>query len=100
MRIRSLVSSAAVIGSLMASSALISEALAQKGTVMSPSTSWAVTKVDNAAGPYCAMARQFNQNTVLTIAQNERSETSFALDFQRAWQTSWVPEHTSSVTLR
>lgn len=83
MRIRSLVTSAALFGTLMASSALVSEALAQKGTVMSPSTSWAVTKVENGAGPYCAMARKFNQSTVLTIARNDRSETSFALDFQR-----------------
>ncbi len=83
MRIRSLVSSAAIIGTLLASSALVSEALAQKGTVLAPSTGWAVSKVDNSAGPYCALARKYNQNTVLTVARNLQSETSFALDFQR-----------------
>ncbi len=83
MRIRSLVSSAAIVGSLLASSALVSQALAQKGTVMSPSTSWAVSKVDDQANPYCALAKRFNQNTVLTVARNSTSETSFALDFQQ-----------------
>ena len=83
MRLRSFVSSAAVIGTLLASSALVSDAMAQKGQMMRPSTAWAVAKVDNSAAPYCTMARQFNRNTVLTFAQNEDSETSLALDFQR-----------------
>lgn len=83
MRIRSLVTSVAVVGSLVAGVSPVHHAFAQKGQVLSPSTAWAVTKVDNAAGPYCAMARQFNQSTVLTIARNQSSETSFALDFQR-----------------
>ena len=83
MRIRFLLSSAAVVGAFLATTALVNDALAQKGTVMAPSTAWTVSKVDNQGGAYCAMARQFNQNTVLTIAQNERSEASFALDFQK-----------------
>ncbi|MEM7651404.1 MAG: hypothetical protein AAF204_04905, partial [Pseudomonadota bacterium] len=83
MRIRYFVSSAAIIGTLLASSALVGDAMAQKGTMMSPSTAWAVNKVSNQAGPYCTMARQFNKNTVLTLAQNENSETSIAFDFQR-----------------
>lgn len=83
MRIRSLVSSAAIVGSLLASSALVSQALAQKGTFMSPSTSWAISKVDDQTNPYCALAKRFNQNTVLTVARNSQSETSFALDFQQ-----------------
>src|SRR5690606_37687195 len=62
---------------------LVGDAFAQKGDVMAPSTAWSVNTVANAAGPYCTMARQFNQNTVLTIARNEQFETSFALDFQR-----------------
>ena len=83
MRIRSLVSSAAVVGTLLASSALVSEALAQKGTVLAPSSGWAVSKIDHKAAPYCALARKYNHNTVLTVARNLQSETSLALDFQR-----------------
>ncbi|MCB9983198.1 MAG: hypothetical protein H6861_05945 [Rhodospirillales bacterium] len=83
MRIRTLVSSAAVLGTLLASSALVSEAMAQRGTVLAPSTGWAVSKVGNGGGAYCALARKYNQNTVLTVARNEDAETSFALDFQR-----------------
>lgn len=83
MRMRSFVSSAALVGSLLASSALVNTALAQKGTFMSPSTSWAVSKVDNQANPYCALAKKFNQGTVLTVARNSSSETSMALDFQQ-----------------
>ncbi|MEZ5813734.1 MAG: hypothetical protein R3E13_03285 [Alphaproteobacteria bacterium] len=83
MRVRSFVSSVALAGALLSSSALVGEAFAQKGTVLSPSTAWAVNKVNNKAGPYCAMARRYTQNTVLTVARNFASETSFALDFQQ-----------------
>lgn len=43
-----------------------------------------VTKVDATAkqGGYCAMARRFKQNTILTLARNGANETSLALDFQ------------------
>ncbi|MCB1720944.1 MAG: hypothetical protein KDI11_04240 [Alphaproteobacteria bacterium] len=83
MRIRSLVSSVAVLGAFLASSALVGDALAQKGTIMAPSTGWAVSKIGDVGGAYCALARKYNQDTVLTMARNEFSETSFALDFQR-----------------
>ena len=83
MRIRSLVSSVAVLGAFLASSALVGDALAQKGSIMAPSTGWAVSKIGDAGGAYCALARKYNQDTVLTLARNEFSETSFALDFQR-----------------
>ena len=82
MRIQKLVSSAIVIGALMGSTALVGNAMAQKGTSMTPSTAWAINAVNNGAGSYCALARQFNQNTVLTVARNQSAETSFALDFQ------------------
>ena len=82
MRIQKFVSSAIVIGALMGSTALVGDALAQKGTSMMPSTSWAINAVNSGPGSYCALARQYNQNTVLTVARNQSAETSFALDFQ------------------
>ena len=83
MRLRYLVSSAALAGALLASSSLVTDALAQKGAFMTPSTSWAVSKVDSETNPYCALAKKFNQDTVLTVARNSTSQTSFALDFQQ-----------------
>lgn len=80
-----ILSSVLIAGGLFVSSALVSPAFAQKGTVMAPSTSWAVSQVDGqvpGAG-YCALARRYNQNTILTFAQNRIGELSFALDFQR-----------------
>lgn len=48
-------------------------------------TPWAVTKIGDASGagdPYCALARRFTRNTILTFARNKNSEASIALDFQ------------------
>lgn len=88
MRARILVSSTALVSFLFAASLPVQEVFAQKGGVLSPSTEWAVTKFDNASGAYCAMARRYNRDTVMTIAQNGDAETSFALDFQRPlWRT-------------
>jgi chromosome segregation ATPase len=74
-------------GSLLLSTALVSpHAMAQKGTVLNPSTEWAISKIEGQSDGqgYCALARRFNQNTILTFAQNATNELSFALDFQRA----------------
>lgn len=83
MRICTFVSSTALATVLFAASLQAGKAFAQKGAVLSPSTAWAVTKVESGQGPYCALARRYNRDTVMTIAQNDRMETSFALDFQR-----------------
>jgi hypothetical protein len=78
------ISSAALVTTLLATSAYSSSALAQKAALLAPVTQWAVTKVDATAkqGGYCALARRFGQNTILTLARNGASETSLALDFQ------------------
>jgi hypothetical protein len=83
MRIRTFVTSAALFTALLSSSALVTEAMAQKGEVNSPISEWAVTKINDTGGAYCALARKYTQNTVMTFAQNTSNETSFALDFQR-----------------
>lgn len=85
MRIRTLLSSSALMLTLVASGAPLNQAHAQKGTHLAPSTQWAVSKVagNSAADSYCALAKRFKESTVLTVAKNQSSETSFALDFQR-----------------
>lgn len=82
---RSLMYSAAFIGLIATANALApQQAQAQKGVALQPSTQWAVSKVEASDGgnPYCAMARRFRPNTVLTFARNQGNEASFALDFQ------------------
>lgn len=52
---------------------------------LTPITGWAVSKVGDVktdAG-YCALARRYTGNVVVTIAQNKSSEASFAFDFQK-----------------
>jgi hypothetical protein len=83
MFIRTSFSSVLLASALLAGTCFSTPALAQKGAVLAPVTGWAITKVaDDAANPYCALARRFRQNTILTLAQNLQGETSLALDFQ------------------
>ncbi|MFK7839240.1 MAG: hypothetical protein AB8B83_02825 [Bdellovibrionales bacterium] len=83
---RFFLTSAAVAG-LFASASHIPYANAQKGQFLGALTDWAVTKVDgnSAAGVsgYCAVAKKYEGNTILTIARNQSSETSIAIDLQR-----------------
>ncbi len=83
MPIRTLLKTSVMVAALVTTSALFTEALAQKGGIVSPASAWAVTKIDHADGPYCALARRYEQDAVLTFAKNEKAEMSFALDFHR-----------------
>ncbi|MBP7721910.1 MAG: hypothetical protein KA155_05175 [Alphaproteobacteria bacterium] len=82
---RSFLYSAAIIGLVGASGVAIQPALAQKGVALQPSTQWAVNKVETSSdgNGYCAVARRFRPNTILTFARNASNEASFALDFQQ-----------------
>lgn len=83
MRVYPYLSSVALVSVLLAGSAYATPALAQKGALLAPVTGWAITKVDEDAGnAYCALARRFRQNTILTVAKNLSGEASLALDFQ------------------
>ncbi|MCF8495859.1 MAG: hypothetical protein K9G62_04235, partial [Alphaproteobacteria bacterium] len=85
MSARSFLSSLAVATALT-SVIHVHEAWAQKGVFLSPQTDWAVTRAygqGQNAGGYCALARRYEQNTILTLAQNSSEEMSLALDFQR-----------------
>ncbi len=81
---RSFLYSAAFIGLMAASGAVVPQAQAQKGIALQPATQWAVNKIEASDGQngYCAMARRFRPNTILTFARNSAEEASFALDFQ------------------
>lgn len=81
MKFRMLLSSAAVATAMMVTSG---DALAQKGSMLEPESGWAVTSIDGdgtPGGAYCAMARRFSGGMILTVARNEKSETSLAIDF-------------------
>ncbi len=80
----SLLASAALATTLLATGASFAPAQAAQNAMLQPVTKWAITKVD-ASGKqagYCALARRFKQNTILTMARNPAGETSLALDFQ------------------
>ncbi len=83
MRVRSLLSATALLASLGLSSALSSKAMAAGTQFLNPNASWAVSQMGQGSAAYCALARRFQQNTILTLARNASDETSFALDFQR-----------------
>lgn len=51
-----------------------------------PNTAWAVSKIEakrSGGGEYCALARRFAGDMILTFARNAREESSLAVDFQR-----------------
>ena len=84
MRVYPLLASAALATTLLATSANFTPAHAAKTAMLEPVTKWAVTKIDGSAkqAGYCAVARRFRANTILTMARNPDGETSIALDFQ------------------
>ena len=87
MRINFFVSSVASIAALLITGAFVSDVYAQKRVMLSPSTDWAVSKVADKKGQgndYCAIARRFEQNLILTFAKNQNEQISLALDFQRS----------------
>ncbi len=87
MRTRKLLTSVASAAIIAATAAFYpSGALAQKSAVLSPMTGWAVTNVSEDSsgnGAYCAMARRFTDNMIMTLAKNGQDEMSFALDFPK-----------------
>ncbi|MBI4031749.1 MAG: hypothetical protein HY370_08715 [Proteobacteria bacterium] len=56
------------------------------GTVLQPVSQWSVSKIASRAddnNSYCAMARRYGGDTILTMARNSLQETSMAIDFQK-----------------
>ncbi len=55
--------------------------------LLKPVSSWALTKFEDGSSAdqsgYCAVAKKFEENTILTMARNQSGDTSFALDLQK-----------------
>ncbi|GJL85374.1 MAG: hypothetical protein DHS20C02_11490 [Micavibrio sp.] len=100
MRMRTLLTSVAAASIIAATSvSFIPDAQAQKSATLSPKTSWAVTNIADSGtgtGAYCAIARRFADNLILTVAKNQQNETSFALDFPKG---SFDPQQSFAVVL-
>lgn len=86
--------SAAIIGFSVPLSA---QASVQSG-FLQPQAQWAVTNVKgNAPGKgYCAIARRFGKELILTLAKNQRGETSLAMDFEKG---NFYPSQIFDITL-
>ncbi len=86
MRARKLLLTSVMCGGLVAASGIGSGALAAAGKVLQPNSDWAISKLAAAqtgGAPYCALARRFSNNLILTMARNGQDETSVAIDFQK-----------------
>lgn len=94
---RALWTTTATLALLSASSLFAPDAMAQKGVLLQPQTAWAVTNVAEGSGdPYCAIARRFRQNVIVTMAENKQGQASVALDFRDGF---FKPAKTYDVTL-
>ncbi len=53
--------------------------------LLQPSSGWAISRIaaNGTGAPYCAMARKFSKDMILTFARNTQNEISVAIDFQR-----------------
>lgn len=61
-------------------------AAAVHGGLAKPDSNWAVMKLDSKAldgEDYCALARRYDNDFVLTLARNNNDKASIAIDFQR-----------------
>ena len=89
----------AALSVLLAGSAFVPPASAQKGNMLSPVSQWSVSRIEGASAggrPYCAMARRYTKDLILTVAQNQAREASLALDFQH---NSFHPQQLFSLVL-
>src|SRR6185295_10500505 len=72
---------------LMMSAAMTLAGIARAGGILQPDSGWAVSKIaaspQAGGGAYCALARRYSNDTVLTFARNSKDEGSLAVDFQR-----------------
>ncbi len=86
MRVRILLSSVAAIAVFVGSMSFGTEVQASAGIDLAPKTSWSVQDMSGAddGAAYCALAKRFSGNLIVTFAQNAQGETSFALDFPEA----------------
>ncbi len=85
MRLLPLLFSTAIIAGVVGVSS--SKALAQNNVFLQPQTAWTLAQFDGknkGDTGYCAIARRYESNVILTLAQNGARESSLAIDFQAA----------------
>ncbi len=73
-------------GGLLAVGTVRDVAAQSAGRILQPNSDWAVSQLSaaNMGGqPYCALARRFSNDLILTMARNAQDESSVAVDFQR-----------------
>ncbi|PJB70515.1 MAG: hypothetical protein CO093_07660 [Alphaproteobacteria bacterium CG_4_9_14_3_um_filter_47_13] len=54
--------------------------------ILQPNSDWAISTLSasrSGGKPYCALARRFTNNSILTVARNANDESSIAVDFQK-----------------
>jgi chromosome segregation ATPase len=72
---------------------------AQGAAPMTPESEWKLSDIRDAKKPsesYCTLTRGFTKNVVLTIASNQRDETSLAFDFRK---DAFAPGKTYTVAM-
>lgn len=83
MLMRRLLVSTMICSGLLAASGAFAATTPQ---IFQPNTNWAVSKVEprqSGGGEYCALARRFTGDMILTFARNAKDESSVAIDFQK-----------------
>ncbi|MCB9991279.1 MAG: hypothetical protein H6867_07845 [Rhodospirillales bacterium] len=86
MRTRQWLLTTVMCGGLVFAGGMAKQAEAMSGKLLQPNSNWAISKLAAAqtgGKPYCALARRFSNNMILTMARNGQDETSVAIDFQK-----------------
>lgn len=84
MLIRKWLLTTVICGGLLAATGMAQSA--EAAGVLQPNSDWAVSKLAaNKTGgqPYCALARRYSNDLILTLARNAKDESSVAIDFQK-----------------
>ena len=63
---------------------------------LSPLTPWSVSKAGNGAQAYCTLSKTFKKDIILTLADSNNDNLTFALDFQK---NRFVPQSNYNIIL-
>lgn len=97
---RKIIFSAFALGGLVLGCTAANNAWANTAKLLEADSNWSVTKIDakdtKRGEAYCALARRFDENIILTFARNGHNEGSVALDLQKQ---HWNPLREYNVVL-
>lgn len=97
---RKIIFSAFALGGLVLGCTAANNAWADTAKLLEADSNWSVTKIDakdtKRGEAYCALARRFDENIILTFARNGQNESSVALDLQKQ---HWNPLREYNVVL-